>query len=151
MKSRVWCCLRISWLCRSIGQHPTAYHCSSCYIRKEVTGWFTLNSAPHMTMRWSARVVKPVDWKLLNRQYFRQQGGVGHLQDDSLTVFNSSLKITEKVSFNIASEASYVTFWDKHGFWNFGPNFQVFIGKWDILKDFQTLCLHLCLDFVIRL
>ena len=42
-----------------------AYHCK--LLRKEVTGWFTLNSAPHMTMRWSARVVKPVDWKLLNR------------------------------------------------------------------------------------
>ena len=49
------------------------------------------------------------------------------------------LKITEKVSFNIASEASYVYIWVNKSAKN-GSFLRIFANiKWDIFGDFQTL------------
>ena len=47
------------------------------------------------------------------------------------------LKITEKVSFNILSEASYVYILSGQ---KFIKNAKIEKFKWDILGDFQTLC-----------
>ena len=61
------------------------------------------------------------------------------------------LKITENVSFNIASESSYVYILSGQKFKkmpkmvNFGDFFK--IAKCDILGNFQTLCTHVVLFF----
>ena len=62
-------------------------------------------------------------------------------------MFAQCLKITEKVSFNIASEASYVyilsgqKLMDKNC-WKM-PKLKTWNFKCDILSDFQTMCVCL--------
>ena len=52
------------------------------------------------------------------------------------------LKITEKVSLNIASEASYVYILSEQKLMEkLVENVKLKTFKWDILSDFQTLCI----------
>ena len=62
------------------------------------------------------------------------------------------MKITEKVAFNIASEASYVYIFSGQKIvyrlsYVLVENAKIEKFKWDILSDFQTLCMEWKLQF----
>ena len=68
----------------------------------------------------------------------------------SLSPSSQCLKITLEVSFNILSEASYVYIWCGQKFIWKCQKWPIFAPKfiWDILADFQTLCIVRLLHLV---
>ena len=75
-----------------------------------------------------------------------------NFNDSDIVIKPSSqcLKITEKVSFCSASEASYIYTLSEQKFsvsrQKLVETAEIEISKWDILVDFQTLC-FIILDF----